>query len=307
VNRFFASLAARAVGGGPRLQRRQSALFEPDTRPAAGRLGAPSQMIRMPAGDPGFEVLEREVEVTQRAPAGAPVRRRRVRERWDSGANAAEIGSPSGFPEEPVAVLGQAHTARVPGRGSLAPPAISDAKSPQRIESAKSVDSPTEPVRTDSAESRVFERVSHRDAQVVVERVRTEAASVRQRAAPRAEPAVALEPRGVLDRLEYGSGLNRDSRVQSALHERSTAPEPNPDSPYTLTPLSPPEMSRKRALTDSQSQRAPSAEDAPAPIHVTIGRIEVRAVLPTGTAPRGRRQPPPSLDDFLRRRGRGQP
>jgi hypothetical protein len=303
MNRFFASLAARAVGSSLGMQRRQPALFEPDTRSAAGQLGAPSRVNRMSAVDPDPGIQEHGIEVTRRvAPAAERVQRRPAGERWESEANTTETRGQSDNPEQPGPVIGRT----TPDRGSLAPRGISEAVPQQRIDSAISVDFPTQQPRTDSTESRVFEGVSRRDAQVVVERARTEPAHMPQRTAPRAEPAVDLEPRLVLERFEDGSGLKRDSRAQSALPERSAAPEPDAASPQALTRFSAPETRRMRAPTDSQSKSAPAAEEAVAPIHVTIGRIEVRAVLPATAAPRGRRQPPPSLDDFLRRRGRGQ-
>jgi hypothetical protein len=71
------------------------------------------------------------------------------------------------------------------------------------------------------------------------------------------------------------------------------------------TPL-PPIASRNRARTETSF--ATDADSSPAPtIHVTIGRVEVRAIMPAAqaTQPPARPAPKMSLDDYLRRRNEG--
>jgi hypothetical protein len=83
------------------------------------------------------------------------------------------------------------------------------------------------------------------------------------------------------------------SDVRPIIHVRKT-PLPNPVTvPLRLRPV--PTVAR------------PSTATSPPPIHVTIGRVEVRAILPTPQSPRSAPPPAPklSLDDYLKQRNGG--
>jgi hypothetical protein len=129
-----------------------------------------------------------------------------------------------------------------------------------------------------------------------------------------APPAVADAPSGGR-RDEERPERHRQRDEDVAPRERRASEEPRPPplrapealsrapSPLPVPPLlvAAPETSRRGA-----SRQPSSAESAPE-IHVTIGRIEVRATPPSSPAPRAadrRRASPVSLDDYLQRRDR---
>lgn len=105
--------------------------------------------------------------------------------------------------------------------------------------------------------------------------------------------------------------VQTDAREQSAsLHLRQTgveaAPVASTSKGHVAYPRIAARVDSRKATNDSPSP--PDLDDAPPPptINVTIGRVEVRATLPT---PAPRRQSPaaPSmgLDEYLRRRAKG--
>jgi hypothetical protein len=301
VNRFFARLAERAAGSFEGLQRRQPALFEPEAPAVGGRAPVPSPLNRKTETDAGFEELESEVEVTARpSPAATPSRRRSGQR--SRRANALEISSEPDFSAAPQGVAEDSSIAETLDHRPPSARRLSATHS-RRMEPAISADAPTEQVRTDSTEVRISERdVTDRDAKIVIERAPNDSARPPHREVTATEAAAIAEPRGVLARREESSG--RAAQSDNRAPEKADAPERHDESAYALTLRSQTETGRLRPWADSP-QSAQTGEQAPAPIYVTIGRVEVRAVLPAGPPPRPRRQPPPSLDEFLRRRGRG--
>jgi hypothetical protein len=78
-----------------------------------------------------------------------------------------------------------------------------------------------------------------------------------------------------------------------------------PTSRIDRTPGTP---TRREARREAQARAATAAAPEPPAVHVTIGRIEVRAVTSpaAGPAPRSRRHPTPlSLDEYLEQRRSG--
>lgn len=108
----------------------------------------------------------------------------------------------------------------------------------------------------------------------------------------------------------------RQSRVAPARQEAAPAPAPG----GALLPASAPVFAATSAVP-ARSERIITARAATARtegkaatamsetvVHVSIGRLEVRAAPATAVPPRRRQGPPPgSLDDYLRQRGKASP
>jgi hypothetical protein len=107
----------------------------------------------------------------------------------------------------------------------------------------------------------------------------------------------------------------RQSRVASARPETASTPAPN----GALLPSPLPVFTATSALS-TRSERTATARTATVRaenraattsepvVHVSIGRLEVRAALAVATPPRRRDGPQPSsLDDYLRQRGKASP
>ena len=109
---------------------------------------------------------------------------------------------------------------------------------------------------------------------------------------PASHPLVSSEPTSV-----------RQRAAQSPAAAAAAAPLLTPAiAPVPRAPFA----SRERA--SAKTRFASEAESFPAPvIHVTIGRVEVRAILPAVQAPQPPARPSPklSLDDYLRSRNGG--
>jgi hypothetical protein len=106
-----------------------------------------------------------------------------------------------------------------------------------------------------------------------------------------------------------------DARVAALEHRLgASAPSASP----IIAPADPPAAMRERAIASAPARQAEPFAMAPAiaehrapTVRVTIGRLEVRAILPaSGPAPKAPRRTPravgaPSLDEYLKRRGGG--
>jgi hypothetical protein len=111
----------------------------------------------------------------------------------------------------------------------------------------------------------------------------------------------------------------REAAAPERVIEREVRPDPRrpvaegsptapPPAPARSLPAAPPPLPQRREVAARQVPAAAAAEPAPA-IHVTIGRVEVRALAqpPPARAGAPRATSGASLDDYLRRRDRGTP
>lgn len=126
---------------------------------------------------------------------------------------------------------------------------------------------------------------------------KTEAAPVREIAAVKAE----IRPREV---------TNSATMPFPAVTSRSTEAGGREPVGLTIRPAKIPPAAAAAPAKSATARSAASAERAempPAPqIQVTIGRVEVRAVAPTvAPAPRAKRDPGLSLENYLQRRAEG--
>jgi hypothetical protein len=130
------------------------------------------------------------------------------------------------------------------------------------------------------------------------------------------------EPDTKTPKNEQDSGAERVmplSRAQATMpHTRSADPTPNgilirPAHPVIPKIVASPENPRSGGLSATISAR-PNARNSPIPaepaqptIQVTIGRLEVRANLPSSTAARAKqkKEPAMSLETYLQRRAEG--
>ena len=269
MNGFLASLAARVRGGAGALQRRQPSLFEPSG-----------------AGD--FVVESRETASTPSIPS-ARVPRRDVPKPVGLPTNHGDSGIAADVDQSPLAVARHEHRAasQIP---SEAPPVSWLSQQTRHERNARDlpplprVDARTEvdPLPPISNPSAVAHSANPHEIEV---------------------PASLGSARG-----EASPSVPRPSR-ESSRARAGLASDP-PAAPMLIAQL----PRERRAVVAGPQHNAGTRREqtsaqlpgGPTPVHVTIGTIEVRAVTPAAAPQKPRRPMPPSLDDFLRHRGRQQ-
>jgi hypothetical protein len=298
VNQFLAGLVERATLRTPVLERRPRALFEPVA--AQGRVAIEGIASAAP------DDLEGRIDPVARGNSSSVLRRERA-VGGDPGARAPRLESSA--------------EAVHPYRGAPAAPAFSAARQPSnepRLASAAvSPHGEHEPVAPLDAQRDEIDPVTRRDTMPATALRGQPRPS--ERRLPPTPPWVAAQP--YLARRTDG-GLRGPSRAGKGptavdeLFEAASASPTTADLPAgTNVPLlrsGPHIPGLPASIVHSSSGRVPrlngGGEPSPAPVHVTIGRIEVRASAPAAERPPVRRSPAGprmSLDDYLNGRRRG--
>lgn len=289
---FFSGLLDRALNRAPVLERRRPSLFEPV--PAAGRLGF---------ARPG--PLSQEGEgVSDSQPEPAPK---------------AELRT---FPKSQSSVLASPQTIRRAENSSVEAVRLSDKPAtvtPLAIGSQRKAPEvaamPLAPARQTPKMSPTVLPTHRIETVVLKETQRHESSAVNSTSpaslmakpvAPRITPSASEAPaRPALRTRADTRPETRPRREAVETHRTELVParQRRSETPPVLMPASRP----VQAPASSRVQAAREIEPAPPAIHVTIGRIEVRATAPAVAPTPGARRAAPtlSLEDYLRSRGGG--
>jgi hypothetical protein len=279
---FLTHIAARLGEPEGQLRPRRPSLFEPPVAAASDLVlvGAPTEGLPESA----FErIVEADVPAVGTPPAAAsPARRRRTRLR---AAGPAGPDHPADPPPEPAVAPSAARPAAALARRTA--PAASAAPA-----------APAEP--TDGPRATRDAPVPKGSGRAI--RPTGIAASPRTVSAdPAMGPAMGGDPARMETRPAAGRGpvpRRDDATAAAADAPRDMAATPAaPASGILQAPMV------ARIMSDPPPARAQRSEPA---IHVTIGRVEIRAVAaaPSDTTRRERPSPVMSLDDYLRMRAR---
>jgi len=275
MNAFLAGLVDRAQGRAPVLERRPRALFEPQ-RPLPARV----------------DEIEPEAAVDWPAPAASPPR-----------SEPQTIGQPIDRPGGPVAAARpQAPSSREP-----APPptrkepvptqaaSIAAALRPlprlaesAEVERPRSVHGPAAPEPTGDPG-----RLPSRRSEAAGAASATAAVRLKPAAAVAHEPRSPVAPRPAAAVAATVQHLHQHSTIVTTRTSRAT--------PASARPA----VLLAKAAQQGPARREPAAAvNAPPPVQITIGRVEVRALQPAAERARPGTPAAPrlSLDDYLRRR-----
>jgi hypothetical protein len=118
-------------------------------------------------------------------------------------------------------------------------------------------------------------------------------------AMPGVEAPPVVHPRGGREHAE-GAGARALAPAPDRAATLAGAPQQGP-APRTQPSVS---LARAQAMNAARREPAPIAAPTPAPVHISIGRVEIRAVQASADKPRaiGPAAPRLSLDDYLQRR-----
>jgi len=289
VNQFLAGLVERATRRVPVLERRPRALFEP----MAGQGGVAIEGIAPAAPDE----LEGRIDPIEREDAPSALGRDRATGR-DPGAHAPRLEDPA--------------EAAPPDRGAAFRASRPPSNEPRVASAAGAPHGEREPVAP----------LDERDP--VTRRDPRSAPAPREQAQPSERRLLAMPPRvaappylaGRADGVIRGpSRARKDPAAVDALF--AAAPAPPIPADLRAVPSVPLLGSGAHipglpaSIVQSSARRAPRPNgdgEPPAPVHVTIGRIEVRASAPAAERPPVRRSPAGprmSLDDYLTGQRRG--
>jgi hypothetical protein len=292
VTDFLSRLVERATGEPVGLQRRRPALFEPPVLASGLARAEPEHSLSEP------HLVEAQEERVVSAPAEPAAER-----------PAAPLAIPS-MSLRPTP--GPPHSVGTPERGEDRPLGLPSSAHDPPAEAAPAEGLRLRPRRTVQPEPIIQLPVASRGPQKQAVPADPLSSVEPHRSSPRpAEPAQRSEPpltpaRPALvpppSQLQPTVGDTGPRAARSEIDRPDQSPA-KPATPPPFAPLPRHEIPRVRPAAAVTQQRQPG----PPTIHVTIGRVEVRAVPPPPVATRPQRPTGPrlSLDDYLKLRAGG--
>ena len=276
---FFAALLARADGRLPVLERRPRAVFEP--APGAAAAG---RTPRRP-GRHGDADEDAVAQPWPDAPALAPAPLAGTR------AAAGPARDASTMPAAPQVL----RWPRPPEATLLAPPRT------EHVSPAAAAQPPAPARTTPSGRPAPLPAATHAAADTLPDRGGAARAAAAPAAAPHARPAAAQPTLPHAGATQIDSARTAGARAAAAATPRSAAPPPQRNTTPAVL------IAKAHAERGARHESAPAAALAPAPVQISIGRIEIRAVPASAERPRaaGPAAPRLSLDDYLRARHNG--
>jgi hypothetical protein len=298
MNAFLSNLVARVTGEAPVLQRRQPALFEPREIASAGLAMAARHVEPQEAASPGMS--------EQLASGEAPISGKGLASTFPN-AGRATISQDLPRAGASTAALQDPAQSTIRSTRGISSDALGDVRVPslhrRPMMDAMDATSDFAPVfherDVDRAPADITARgVTTKHDEPRLERLQPYAPETRnvgpsvmpERSARREEPAAMNAPTTLRDVAPVREIPKRDSFERRAPAEARLTSQYVPDA--------------RRAAVNHVSHRADRSASEPAPIQVTIGRVEVRAEVVGNGAPRARRSHAPSVEDFVRSRAR---
>ena len=277
MNDYLATLAARSLGLIPVVRPRLASRFEPDPNaapPLSARLIAAEDASESTGPTPGVRPAHPVWPLLQQEPVtpyADVTRRPRVRTRLtDLGESPEMVGVPASLTPSPMLPQPEMHP-EIMHRDQPAP-------TPQPVPRAEAVAETARPVAVRPVDvSKHRQSWDHSQQSINPDGSRWRDIDERMSSRER----VHVRPKASADPVR--GAVNRPRGTPSRDRERQQTPP-----------------------AVSQSAGPLAAAETPAAVHVTIGRVDVRAIVQP-TAPRGRRQPTTtspslSLDEYLKQR-----
>ena len=297
---LFASLVDRALDRAPVIQRRQPTLFEPIAPTSLGEQSQPETRSPLEEKEtvvesrPSLDEQKHFVNNSSRLPQPSlgeeaelqqPVAARPVRRRQN-------IPAPTNDREtdqlEPVTTASRKHAVKT-----------ADSDEPRR-ESRSPIVATNEITNTPAA--RIETIVERRVEREIIREFSADQPAIKE--VPTLDQPNSQQPKSARE----NDGAQTKQPLTTEVKQLTTPKEAAPVKPLIQQKPPPPRDPRplSRAVARAQSRQLPS-QPAPPVIHVTIGRVEVRATPPATNKSRASQPVGPrmSLEDYLRSQGNG--